>query len=253
MRCPTYSARVAEQWWHRAELGRFLDAALVRPVPRDHTESDDAFRRRRWVAAVTAAAGSVLLWASFRLEPGDRRFYLTTVALALVWVVGSLASGPLHLGWANTRRGHRLARPVVQSLALGVLAVGLFTAGALIVARLPLLRNSVNDVLDHARFGSLPVVAAITLINGLAEELFFRGALFAAIGRRHPVAISTALYTLTTVFSLNLMLVVAAAVLGVVVGLQRRVTGGVLGPMITHVTWSLSMLLILPPLITALT
>ncbi len=231
---------------------RFLDAALVRRVPRDHVESDAAFRRRRVVVAITAACGAALLWASFRIPPGDRRFYLATLILALVWAVGSLASGPLHLGWAHTRDGERLRRPVMQSLALGALAVGVFSAGALLVARVPVLRDSLNEVLDHARFGALPIVAAITVVNGLAEELFFRGALFAAIGRRHPVAISTALYTFTTVFSLNLMLVFAAAVLGLLVGAQRRVTGGVLGPVITHVTWSLSMVLILPPLISAL-
>jgi len=47
--------------------------------------------------------------------------------------------------------------------------------------------------------------------------------------------------------------VFAAAVLGTLVGLQRKVTGGVLGPMITHLTWSLSLLFILPPLLSALT
>ena len=50
----------------------------------------------------------------------------------------------------------------------------------------------------------------------------------------------------------NVMLVFAAAVLGVLVGLQRRVSGGVLAPMLTHVTWSLGMLFILPPLMAAL-
>lgn len=244
--------RSDQVWWQRFELGRFLNAALFRPVPRDHTESDAAFRRRRRVAAVTAAVGSLLLWLSFQIAPGDSRFYVTTIALALTWTIGSLVSGPLHLGWAHTRSGQRPARPVVQSLALGAFAVGLFSAGALVVAQIPPLRMSVDDVLDHARFGSLPVVALITLMNGLAEELFFRGALFAAIGRRHPVLISTFLYALTTVFSLNVMLVFAAAVLGALVGLQRRVTGGILGPMITHVTWSMSMLFILPSLISAM-
>ena len=47
------------------------------------------------------------------------------------------------------------------------------------------------------------------------------------------------------------MLVFAAAALGTIVGVLRAVTGGVMAPMITHVTWSLSMLLILPPLIGA--
>jgi uncharacterized protein len=116
----------------------------------------------------------------------------------------------------------------------------------------PFLREAVDEVLDHARYASLPVLVVITLVNGIAEELFFRGALFAAIGRKHPVLVSSAVYTLATVATANLMLVFSAALLGVVLGLQRRVTGGVLAPMITHVTWSLSMLLVLPPAIEAL-
>ncbi len=42
------------------------------------------------------------------------------------------------------------------------------------------------------------------------------------------------------------LLVLAAALVGLVVGLQRRVTGGILGPVITHLTWSLGMLFLLP-------
>lgn len=245
-------ARTGRAWWSRIEVVRFLEAALFRAVPRDHLETDHAFRRRRLVVAITAAAGAVLLGISFRLAPGDPRFFLSTGALALVWTIGSLLSGPLHLGWAHTRSGARLARPVVQPLALGVLSVAVFSAGAVLVAQVPALRNSLNEVLDHARFAWLPVVALVTLVNGLAEEVFFRGALYAAIGRRHAVVISTGLYALTTVASGNPMLVFAAVVLGLLVGLQRRVTGGILGPMITHVIWSMSMLLILPPMLTAL-
>ena len=47
------------------------------------------------------------------------------------------------------------------------------------------------------------------------------------------------------------LLVLAAALLGLVVGLQRRVTGGILGPIITHLTWSLGMLFLLPPVLNA--
>jgi membrane protease YdiL (CAAX protease family) len=142
---------------------------------------------------------------------------------------------------------------VLQPIAIGLAAVAVFTVGALIVAQVPFLQSSVNAVLDHVRYGSLPLIAVITLVNGLAEELFFRGALYAAIGVRHPVLISTVIYALTTVATGNVMLVFAATVLGVLVGLQRRVSGGVLAPMLTHITWSLGMLLILPPLMAALT
>lgn len=221
----------------------------MQPVPRDHQQSDAAFRRRRIVVAVTIVIGATLLGLSLNLTPGDNRFYLATIALAGVWVIGAFSSGPLHLGRASTRSGRHLVRPVLQPLVLGGAAVGIFVIGALIVARIPPLRDSVNAVLDHARFSSLPAVVIITLINGVAEELFFRGALFAAIGARFPVLISTAIYGLTTVTTGNVMLVFAAVVLGLLVGLQRRVTGGVLAPMIIHCTWSMSMLLVLPPLL----
>ena len=224
-----------------------MHAALVRKVTRDHVETEAAFRRRRLVVALTLLVGAVLLGVSLHLQPGDDRFYLLTVLLAATWVIGTALAGPVHLGWAHTRAATR-ARPVVQPVMLGLLTVGVFAAGALIVAQVPPLRDQVDAVLDHARFASLPVVAIITLVNGLAEELFFRGALFAAL-RRHQVLWSTVLYSLATVSTANVMLVFAAAVLGVLVGLQRRVTGGVLGPMIIHVIWSMSMLLLLPHLL----
>ena len=197
---------------------------------------------------ITLLVGAALLGISLNLEPGDDRFYVLTVLLAATWVVGTLVAGPVHLGWAHTRSATRHARPIVQPVALGLLAVGVFSVGAIIVAQVPLLRDQVVEVLDHARFASLPVVALITLVNGLAEEIFFRGALYAAL-RTRQVLWSTLFYTLATVATANVMLIFAAAVLGLLVGLQRRVTGGVLGPMIIHVVWSTSMLFLLPVLV----
>ena len=228
------------------ELNSFARAALVVPVARDHTESDRAFHRRRIVAAITLVLGAVTLSWALRIEPGDSTFYLATVGLAVIWTVGALASGPLHLGRAHTRTGTDSARPVVQSFALGLLILAVFLLGALVVSRIPLLRDPVERLLDHARLGSLPLVALITAVNGVAEELYFRGALYAAIGRRHAVALTTIVYGLTTVGPGIPLLVLAATVLGVVTGLQRRVTGGILGPIITHLTWSLGMLFLLP-------
>ena len=86
----------------------------------------------------------------------------------------------------------------------------------------------------------------MAVANGVAEEIFFRGAVFAAATRHLPVVVSTLVYTATTVATGNLILVFAAIAVGLVLGLQRRATGGVLTPTITHVTWSLLMLLVLP-------
>lgn len=248
---PAYGVGVDGRGWRWDELRHFLRAALVRPVPRQHRETPAALRRRQIVCALTLVVGAVLLGFGLNVRPGDPVFLLLTGALALVWTVGAVLAGPLRLGRAWTRDG-RLVRPLLQSLALGLLAAGVFCAGAVLVAQVPVLRQPVEAVLDHARYAALPVIVAITLVNGLAEELFFRGALYAAVTRR-PVLVTTGLYALVTAASGNLMLVFAAVVLGLLVGAQRRVTGGVLGPMVTHVTWSLSMLLVLPPLLTALT
>ena len=234
-----------------SEVRHFLHAALVRPVPRDHRETDRAFRRRRVVCALTLVVGALVLGLGLNTAPGDPAFIVLTALLAMVWVLGALLAGPLHLGRGWTRQG-RLAPPILQSLALGLLAVGVFCAGAVLVAQVPLLRSEVNEVLDHARYASLPLVAVITLVNGVAEEIFFRGALYAAVGTGRQVLVTTGLYVLVTAATGNLMLVFAAGVLGLLVGAQRRVTGGVLGPALTHVTWSLSLLCVLPPLLGAL-
>ncbi|WP_108718218.1 type II CAAX prenyl endopeptidase Rce1 family protein [Miniimonas sp. S16] len=233
-----------------SELRRFFSAALVTPVTDAVPEPPDALRRRRVVAGLTLVAGAgVMAWA-LRIPPGDALFYPATAALAAVWFVGALASGPLHRGRARTRSGRTDAAAVVQSLALAALLLGIFALGALVVARIPALADSVQRLLDHARVGSLVAVAALTALNGVAEELYFRGALFAAVPARHAVAVTTIAYALTVVPTGIGLLVLAAAALGLVTGLQRRVTGGVLGPAVTHVTWSLGMLLVLPQLLT---
>jgi membrane protease YdiL (CAAX protease family) len=85
-------------------------------------------------------------------------------------------------------------------------------------------------------------------VNGFAEELFFRGALYTALGGFHPVAISTLLYVICTSASGNPMLGFAALILGTVCALERRATGGVLAPFLTHLVWGLIMVLALPPL-----
>jgi uncharacterized protein len=231
-----------------AELRAFLDAALLEPVRGQHQDPPEAHARRRIVVAITFVVGSVVLGWALRIQPGDPVFYTATIALAVVWALGAVASGPLHFGRGHTRSGEREARPIVQSLALGALLLVVFLVGALVVARIPSLREPVDQLLDHARFGSLPVVLAITMVNGTVEELYFRGALYAALPS-HAVTITTVLYALTTVGSGIPLLVLAAAIIGLVTALQRRVTGGILGPIITHVTWSTGMLLLLPPVL----
>ncbi len=217
---------------------------LIDKVERDHRQSDGQFLRRRVVVAATLVVGATLLGLSFSTEPGNGSFYPLTFGLAATWVLGSLLSGPLHLGHIRIRS--RLRRPVVTPVVVGLLLASTFVVGGLVIREIPVLAGFTNDVLGYAKVGSIWLVALVTFVNGVAEELFFRGALFAAIGVRHPVLISTVLYALATIAGGNPVLVFAAAILGLVTGLQRRAGGGVLAPVLTHVTWSMTMLLVLP-------
>jgi membrane protease YdiL (CAAX protease family) len=63
------------------------------------------------------------------------------------------------------------------------------------------------------------------------------------------VVISTVIYGLATVATANPMLVFAAVLLGAVLALERRASGGILAPILTHITWSMIMLFALPPVI----
>jgi membrane protease YdiL (CAAX protease family) len=224
-----------------------LPSWLVDEVPRDHRESDAAFRRRRRVTAGVSVAGAGLLGVSLSQRPDSRSFYALTLGVAGTWAGGGLASGPLHLGWVQTPAA-TLRRPLLTPVLAGAGAFGLFYAAALVARRIPPLDAAVARVLRYAHQGSAPLVLTTTLANGIAEEVFFRGALYAAVGVDRPVLKSSAVYTLATVATRNPALVLASVPMGLLFALQRRVTGGIQAPALSHVTWSVLMLRFLPPL-----
>jgi CAAX protease family protein len=224
----------------------FVRRALLEEVPRQHAEPDETFRRRRVVVVITLAVGAALLGLSLGADADGGTFYWLTAALALTWTLGGVLSGPLHFGRISV--GDQLRRPLLTPLVVGLAAAAVFVVGALIIREVAPLRTLTDDVLEHARRESLALILMIAVLNAIAEEVFFRGALFAAIGRRRRVTGSTIVYAVTTLATANPMLVFSAAGLGTVLGLQRRASGGILAPIITHVTWSTVMVFALPPL-----
>jgi membrane protease YdiL (CAAX protease family) len=219
------------------------DVISACPVP--HHEPPAVIRRRRVVVAVVLVIGAALLGYSLTRPPGDASFYWLTLALAGVWAVGAVLSGPLHLGCIRFRG--RNQRPVITGSAVGLLLGGVFIVGGLVAREIPGVREYITRVLEFTDFGPLVVVTFITVINGIAEEMFFRGALYTALGKAYPVVISTLVYVITTTTTGNPMLGFAAVILGAVCAFERRVTGGVLAPMLTHFFWGLVMVLALPP------
>ena len=227
-------------------MSTWLKRALWDVVPREQQDSPAALRRRQVVTVVVLVVGGLVLGFSLRIEPGNPWFYPAALLLAAVWTLGAFASGPLHLGRiAGAKGGER--RPVVAPILIGLGLAGVFALGGLVVRDIDFLDRQVRSVLDHADQGFGPLLVLVTVINGIAEELFFRGAGYAA-STRHPVPVTTVAYGLATLATGNVMLAFAALVLGLVVGLQRRASGGILAPALTHVSWSVTMLLVLPAL-----
>jgi len=231
----------------RRQVVAALPAWLVEKVPRDHREPDAAFHRRRRVVAGVSLAGAGLLGVSLSTRPDSWEFYALTLGVAGTWVAGGFASGPLHLGWMQAR-DDTLRRPVLTPVLTGVGAFGVFYGCAYVARQIPVLNDAISSILSYAHQGSTPLVLLTTLANGAAEEVFFRGALYAALGEGHPVTLSTAVYALATVSTCNPALVLAAAAMGTLLGAQRRASGGIQAPVLTHLTWSTLMLRYLPPL-----
>lgn len=223
---------------------QWINRSLWDVVPRDHRDSQEALRRRQVVTASFVVLGAIVLGILLRLDQGSTLFILMSLVLAGVWTVGAFVSGPIHLGRIVAKEDMEV-RPIVQPLLIGAVLAGIFVVGALIVREIDPLAEQIRNVLGFASEGYLPALVVVTALNGVAEELFFRGAAYAAI-TRHPVAWTTLAYTIATAATGNIMLAFAAVILGVLVGLQRRASGGILAPILTHCTWSLTMLFALP-------
>jgi CAAX protease family protein len=211
-----------------------------------HNEPPSVKRRRRVVVAIVLLLGAGVLGLALRRQPGESSFYWLTLALTAVWALGAFASGPLHLGGLCWRG--RNQRPVISGTVIGLALGAVFVLGGLIAREIPSVSELITRVLQYTDQGSWRLTMTVALLGGIAEELFYRGALYTAPGRYHPALVSTIVYVVATLASGNPMLGFAAIILGTVCALERRATGGVLAPILTHFVWTLVVLLALPPL-----
>ncbi|MCB0950331.1 MAG: CPBP family intramembrane metalloprotease [Mycobacterium sp.] len=220
---------------------------IVRTQAAPYNEWPSVIRRRKVVVSVVLLIGAALLGYSLSREPGDESFLWLTLALAGVWAFGAFASGPLHLGHVRFRA--RNQRPVITGTVVGLGLGAVFVVGGLIAREIPGVREYITRVLEFSNAGPLLLIVFITVINGVAEELFFRGAVYTALADYRPAIVSTVLYVIATAATTgNPMLGFAAIILGTVCALERRATGGVLAPMLTHFFWGLVLVLALPPI-----
>ena len=221
--------------------GRHGTSRSSRSRPRVPSSQDSG---RRYVSGRGRIARRVIVHRA-RLDPVLRPH----VGCGRHLLIGGLRSGPLHLGWAHTRHG-TLRRPVIEPIATGAAAFGIFYGAARFARHVPILNQAIASVLEYAHRGWRPLILATTLANGVGEEVFFRGAVYAAAGIKHPVPKSTAVYTLAATATRNpaLVLVLASRLMGALFARQRRTSGGIQASILIHLTWSTLMLRYLPPL-----
>lgn len=229
---------------HPGIVREFVD--IITHVTAPYHEPTKVVLRRRIVVVVVLVFGATLLGFMHSRPHGDPGFYWLALALAAVWGVGALVAGPLHLGVVRFRG--RNERPVFTGTGIGLVLGGVFVLGGLVVREISPLASEVTDVLAFANQASWRIVVLVVLLSAITEEMFFRAALFTAFDRHYPIVGSTALYVAAILATGNLMLGFAALILGTVCAVERRATGGVLAPALTHMVWGLTMLLALPPL-----
>ncbi len=197
-------------------------------------------RRTRTVAVAALLAGGVLLAVTLDVRRGTVPFYVAAVALAGVWIVGFVVARSPRLPSARP-----WPRAGVGAL-VGAAAFVAFLGGRWLADRIPPLGRAVDDLLATADAGRLLPVLAVAWCNGVAEELFFRGTLIAAVRRRWAWVAGVLPYALTTAFSRNPALILAAIVMGLLFTLLRLRTSSLVAPIAAHLAWSTLMILALP-------
>ena len=185
--------------------------------------------------------GAALVGATLRLPRGSTGFYVAGYALAMVWVIAALVCGDVRRPSVAGRRFD-----VVLGIVAAVVSFGVFVLAAAIGRRISVLAGPIEDLLGKADAGPILAVLALALVNGVAEELFFRGVLVEAIGGRRAAVLSVAVYVGVTAVAGNTALTLAALVMGVVFTAERVYTGARTASIITHLVWSTLMILALP-------
>ena len=130
-------------------------------------------RRRRVVVAVTLVLGTALLAATLAVPTGSDAFTVLGLAVAATWRRRQPAVGPAPPRAAPRRRVGR--RELLGPVVLGLLAYLGFLGAYLVAREVPGLAGALESILGKADKGPLAPVLFVVLVNGAAEEVFFRG------------------------------------------------------------------------------
>lgn len=205
---------------------------------------------RQWLFLMPCALGALGLFLARRAGDGSPGFFAATLATAALyglawWVWGNPSA------FAGPRKLNDVALGILSGLALALV----FFLGALVVARIPFLAEPATELLATPEKGGLAPTLAVLVLNGVGEELVYRDMVprqlrLLGMSMNAQAWFSTLLYTLITVAMGVPLLLVGAFLLGALAFVLAVRTGRCLAPIAAHLTWSTSMALVLPLLLT---
>jgi membrane protease YdiL (CAAX protease family) len=166
-------------------------------------------------------------------------------ALSVVAVIAAL----------STRELRRWLRPTKLAILTGLgsgLAMTLLTYPLFSLARsaFPELGSAVSELYSAAHSTNVADALPWVLALIVAEELLWRGALLHVLARRVPdrvaMALSVLSYALAQFGSGSWIVMLLALVCGSIWTLQRRWTQSLLAPLISHLIWTPTVILLHP-------
>jgi uncharacterized protein len=142
-------------------------------------------------------------------------------------------------------------RPISIGVAVGVgmtvLTYPVFRLAALVW---PELDASVQGLYQGARSASLAQAFGWTIATIVAEELLFRGvwphALSQRMSTKQAYVVSLTSYALAQLGTGSWVVLLMAVAMGTIWTLQRHLTGSLLSPLISHLIWTPTVILLYP-------
>ncbi len=191
-------------------------------------------------------AALVLWYIIFGLEAGNFWFKISfsSVLLASVslWIVGRQASALF-----KYRKRHLLI-----GFGSALLLYGIFWAGKLVLTTLfPAARTAIGSVYTAGKETPAWLIALLLLaVTSPAEEIFWRGFIQRVFMQRmSPIlgfSITLLCYTLVHIWSLNILLILAAFTAGFCWGLIYLLEKSLTPVIISHALWSVSAFVVFP-------
>lgn len=200
--------------------------------------------------------GSALLGLAFVWANTPPLFLLSSGLVAATWFAGGFVlirqAGPRDAALAQPSsasrdgKGPGHQRPRWGWVALTAAGTVLFfLAGTWVLSQIPLTAAFVETAVVSASWTPLWLTVIVALVTGWGEETFFRGGLPRAWGRRGQ-AWSLLAYTVSTLFTGNAVLVLAAPILGGICQVVYNRTGRLAAACLVHSAFSLGVVGLVP-------